>query len=293
MNRPKNFVVVSAIDKNKDPYKKAVFSNFGDYSTVSAPGVGIYSTIGQSGYTQMDGTSMAAPIIAGTIALMKSLNENLTSAQIICLLQQTGIQMPDEIGNVIQVDKVLEKIKAGEIPECKNQPKTPSTGDVQILLSWNNYNDLDLACMDPSGNTVWFENVKVRSGGMLEIDKNREPNDSKTPIENIFWPEGRAPVGMYKVFVSLYEQHDPNVNDNPYKVVLKYGDKKEELSGTIKSAEKKKILHIKTFTLGNSGEGSISNPDNAQIRKEELELERKRLQKELERINTELKSMQY
>ena len=269
MNRPKHFVIVSAVDKNRDPYKKATFSNFGDYSTVSAPGVKIYSTIGESGYGQMDGTSMSAPVVAGSIALMKSINENLNSEQIICLLQQTGISLPDEIGNVIQLDKVLERVKSGSFPECKSQPKTPSTGDVQILLSWDNYNDLDLACTDPSGNTVWYENVKVSSGGMLEIDKNREPNDSRTPIENIFWPQGKAPMGKYKVFVSLYEQHDQSINENPYKVVLKYGDKKEEFSGTIKREEKKKMIHIKTFILGNSDESPSSDPSASQIRKED------------------------
>ncbi len=49
------------------------------YSTVSAPGVDIYSTVGSNDYQVMDGTSMAAPIVTGTIALMKSLNENFNS----------------------------------------------------------------------------------------------------------------------------------------------------------------------------------------------------------------------
>ena len=82
---------------------------------------------------------------------------------------------------------MLQKVQSGEFTDCDNRPENPSTGDVQVLLSWDNYNDLDLACIDPEGNTLWFKNKRVPSGGLLEIDMNVAPNDSKTPIENISW----------------------------------------------------------------------------------------------------------
>jgi hypothetical protein len=121
--RQKNVIVVSATDKNNQPAssQKADFSNYGEYSTVSAPGVGIYSSIGKNGYDTLSGTSMASPIVAGTVALMKCLNESLTAKQIICILKTTGMETGSYIGELVQIDKALETVKSGPAnwPNCK------------------------------------------------------------------------------------------------------------------------------------------------------------------------------
>jgi subtilisin family serine protease len=206
MNRPKNFIIVSAVDKSNLEYRKTGFSNYGDYSTISAPGVDIFSSVGDSDYQVMEGTSMAAPIVTGTIALMKSLNKDLTSEQIVCILQGTGKPTKGKIGNLIQIDKALQKVRSENTSACNNRPETPSTGDVQILLSWNNYNDLDLVCSAPNSETVWFKNKNVASGGKLEIDMNANYPDSQTPIENVYWPSGKAPYGTYSVYLVYYKK---------------------------------------------------------------------------------------
>jgi subtilisin family serine protease len=46
----------------------AEFSNYGDDVSLTAPGVGIISTVPNSGYRPLSGTSMAAPAVAGFIA---------------------------------------------------------------------------------------------------------------------------------------------------------------------------------------------------------------------------------
>jgi len=283
MNRPKNFIIVSAVDKNNREYSKAGFSNYGDYSTVSAPGVDIYSTVGKDNYGAMNGTSMATPIVSGAVALMKNLNEELTAEQIICILQSTGLAADGKIGNVIQLDKALQKVMSGEFTDCESRPETPSTGDVQVLLSWENYNDLDLACVDPSGDRVWFKNKRIRSGGILEIDMNVKPNDSKTPIENIYWPQGSAPNGTYGVYLWLYKQHEANINETSYKILVKYGDKTEEFTGKIKIEDGP--VHITTFTLGNAN----APPSNS--RRDELLREREKLQRKINEIDNELSNL--
>jgi subtilisin family serine protease len=62
---------------------KASFSNFGKTTVdVFAPGVKIYSTMPGSKYGFLDGTSMAAPVVAGLAALIREYYPKLTAVQV-------------------------------------------------------------------------------------------------------------------------------------------------------------------------------------------------------------------
>jgi len=81
-----NVIAVAAVDSAG---RRASFSNFGSAVDVAAPGVDIYSTLntGTTGpsvptYVAYSGTSMAAPHVAGVVALMLSRNSLLTPAQV-------------------------------------------------------------------------------------------------------------------------------------------------------------------------------------------------------------------
>lgn len=117
--RNTNTLRVSAVTPNET---KAGFSNFGrypnlnrDYSTVSAPGVAIYSAAPDGKYQYMQGTSMAAPIVTGTIALMKSANHNLTSEEAISILQETGKTIDPAIGPMINIEQAVS-VAMGNTP---------------------------------------------------------------------------------------------------------------------------------------------------------------------------------
>jgi hypothetical protein len=283
MSRPKNFIVVSAVDKNNRNIEKARFSNYGGYSTVSAPGVDIYSSVGNDSYQMMKGTSMAAPIVTGAIALMKSLKPDITAEQITCVLKSTGIPAKGKIGNFIQLDKALQKVRSGNYSGCNTQPTIPSSGDVQVLLNWDNYNDLDIICVDPNNDMVSYQNKKVPSGGQLEIDMNARYPDKENPIENIYWPSGGAPNGEYKVKLYYYAQHIP-INETSYKVTIKYGGKTKEIRGKIR--DKGTSIPIFTFNLGETA----SPPSRDRKSQEDLIRENEMLKLKNEKLNRELQN---
>lgn len=286
LQRPKNIIIVAAVDKNNRHHRKTGFSNYGEYSNVSAPGVDIYSCFGR-GYRNLEGTSMASPIVAGSVALMKSINKDITAEQALCVLQSTGIVVDSKIGPMIQLDKALMKVKDGGINECRQEEAPePSHGDVEITLQWGNINDLDLWCEDPNGEVIYFHNKQSRSGGKLEIDMNSSNSTtSETPIEHIYWPAGGAPSGTYTVAVHYYRQHNRNINQTPYTIKVKYGNQTETIDGTISSSDE--LKPVITFTLNPNGRGNSTDSDAA---RQQLINRREQLQREIDEINRSLQN---
>ncbi|MBW1808306.1 MAG: S8 family serine peptidase [Deltaproteobacteria bacterium] len=88
-----NIICVAAIDHNNN---KADFSNWGAISVdVAAPGVDTLSTTPGNSYGTKSGTSMACPHTAGVVALMLSLNPDLTAAEVKNILFTTVDPVPD------------------------------------------------------------------------------------------------------------------------------------------------------------------------------------------------------
>lgn len=129
-NRTNFTVNVAAVDRQ---IKGTDFTNYGRGSNISAPGKGIYSSIPVNEYAVFDGTSMAAPIVAGTVALMKSLNQDISVTEVLHILQATGERVSDYMPPMIQVDDALIALKTGVIPELPDTMVMPIT-KLQILM---------------------------------------------------------------------------------------------------------------------------------------------------------------
>ncbi|MDC0835798.1 hypothetical protein POG22_22795 [Geitlerinema sp. CS-897] len=112
------------------------------------------------------------------------------------------------------------------------------TGDVQVTLRWDTTDDLDLAVTDPEGNTAFFANPSVASGGQLDVDSNAGCMDSTSnPVENVFWPTGGAPEGEYVVSVTLFIRCAASSEPISFELtILTQGETRTE-TGTVSDAE--------------------------------------------------------
>lgn len=97
-------------------------------------------------------------------------------------------------------DAIREKVKAagGNV-----------TGDLCCRLAWYNYDDLDLHMVEPSGTHIFFGcRRSVRTGGMLDVDMNVNPN-TREPVENVFYSDrSRLLEGVYHLYVHQYNSRE-------------------------------------------------------------------------------------
>lgn len=78
-----NWIEVGALNYKTGEYSAAPFSNYGAKNVdLFAPGMGIYSTMPENEYAQLQGTSMASPVVAGVAATIRSLYPLLTAEQV-------------------------------------------------------------------------------------------------------------------------------------------------------------------------------------------------------------------
>jgi len=107
----KGIITVSAIGSDQ---KKASFSNTVDGMSfgIAAPGVKILSTYPNQQYKEMDGTSMAAPMVAGLVGMLKAFRPDITTKEVFEILSDTGKAIPDgkRTGKMIQAADALERV---------------------------------------------------------------------------------------------------------------------------------------------------------------------------------------
>jgi subtilisin family serine protease len=108
------WIEVGASGPLNDSTLKASFSNYGKMMVdVFAPGVQINSTTPLSTYELQDGTSMAAPVVSGLAALIRSYYPNLTALQVKEIILKSVVKVNTMV-NVI-VDGNVKKISFSDL----------------------------------------------------------------------------------------------------------------------------------------------------------------------------------
>lgn len=132
-NRPDSLISVTAVDRNLN---QSIFSsdgagsNYGLGSTIAAPGSDIYSCVPVNDYAMMQGTSMAAPIVTGVVALLKSIKKDITAGQTIDILTKSGKKLSDDaLGPLVQADRALILLTTGSLPSESEEDDSTESGE--------------------------------------------------------------------------------------------------------------------------------------------------------------------
>ncbi|WP_196886936.1 S8 family serine peptidase [Aureivirga sp. CE67] len=93
-----NVITVGAMSRNFNDHLPASFSNYGQKMVdVFAPGLEIYATFPKDTYESIQGTSMAAPEVAGVAALVRAYYPELTAPQVKEIIMKSGIEFHKDV----------------------------------------------------------------------------------------------------------------------------------------------------------------------------------------------------
>ena len=162
--------------------------------TTNQPGLPGTNRPGLAGISPSNSASASQPLSTNL------LNTN-GPVTVIAMGPSELVEAPRGVASAVNVPEAasLEK-RLGEV--------SAKGGDIQLSLSWQNFNDLDLHCIDPAHQEICFSNRRsLSTGGELDIDQNAHEPFNTSPVENIYWPFGGAPPGLYRVFVVFYAPH--------------------------------------------------------------------------------------
>ena len=99
----KAWIEVGASQPDMQP---ASFSNYGKKEVdIFAPGTEIYATAPDNGYKVLQGTSMAAPVVAGCAALLRAYYPELTAEQVKAILLKSVTKVKGKVNMPVDDEK--------------------------------------------------------------------------------------------------------------------------------------------------------------------------------------------
>ena len=98
---------------------------------------------------------------------------------------------------------------SGDSMEFRLAKAGAQTGEIQISLFWNTTDDIDLHVYYTPGNGLsdiinWKNRFGRLSGGILDVDMNAQGPQNSRCVENVFWPYGSSPRGMFVVQAQFF-----------------------------------------------------------------------------------------
>ena len=101
------------------------------------------------------------------------------------------------------------------------------TGKLQVSLSWDQLNDVDLHVIEPNGEHIYYGHETSVNGGQLDVDSNAGCgiDDPVRNAENIYYedsPDVTIEYGEYEVLVDLWSACQIG-EDTLYTIIVYYG----------------------------------------------------------------------
>ena len=119
-----SFITVGALNFKYGSEMIATFSNYGKTNVdLFAPGVKIWATTPMNTYEFLQGTSMAAPAVAGVAAMIRSYYPKLSAKQVKQILMDSGLAINTQVilgGETSNTDSFANISKSGKIVNMYN-----------------------------------------------------------------------------------------------------------------------------------------------------------------------------
>ncbi|MCE2921456.1 MAG: hypothetical protein LW837_16100 [Roseomonas sp.] len=118
------------------------------------------------------------------------------------------------------------------------------SGRVQIILAWDDRNDLDLMMICPNGERLFFDNRRA-CGAELDVDRNAGNSAlTPTPVENIVFASEPAP-GRYRIIVWHFQNNPPAPSSSPYRVTVKREGRPDQVfTGRVAAGQQVEVGHF-------------------------------------------------
>ena len=197
-------LTVSAFQKGNK--SKADFSNHGEFATISAPGVDIYSCVPGNKFEYLDGTSMASPIVAGAAALMRSAHPHIKAEDIVTILKNTAkpLNTNPKIGPLLQIEDALKSpggvlnipdnatnadFAQGKWKSTTDLYSTKDSVDILLYFTLENGGKGTITYSQSDGKdfraplSVTFENGKLVMTQTVEATNEDYPDDGYHPYK--------------------------------------------------------------------------------------------------------------
>ncbi len=117
-------------------------------------------------------------------------------------------------------------------------------GKLQVILAWDDRNDLDLHVVCPDGVDINF--IRRRAcGGTLDVDANGDMHQlTAAPVENVYFTEPQP--GRYRVVVDPYGMRERVAS--PFRVTIRRdGQADEVVAGTAQNGRRNQL--VSEFTV--------------------------------------------
>jgi thermitase len=195
-----NMIAVAASDIND---AKPQWSNFGKKTVhIASPGLTIMSTLPDNKYGNLSGTSMATPLVAGIVGLIKSQYPNMTGAEVRALLQTTGAKVAIETACDCRVDAgaALTALKAEQMFMVPAAAALKPQETVQIQVK-NGKAPFTFASSNTAAATVSADGlVTAAAEGIAKISVKDATDKTITSLDYVVAKQnsgggGQCPIG--------------------------------------------------------------------------------------------------